>query len=104
MRAARRDANHKDIRDAYRSLGFSVHDTGSVHDGFPDLTVGKYGITSLVEVKDPNKPPSERRLTESQMIFHAEWKGDAKIVMTVDDVLLHDREMQQIAKAKLYGE
>lgn len=104
MRAARRDDNHAEIRDAYRDIGFSVYDAGNVHAGFPDLVVGKYGITCLVEVKDPKKPPSARALTTKQMEFHADWKGDARIIMTVDDVIQHDKELLMITKAKLYGE
>lgn len=67
-RAARRDANHGDIRDGLRRCGFEVRDTGGLGDGWPDL-VAKHRGTGRVrffEVKDPKQPPSKRALTDKE--------------------------------------
>jgi hypothetical protein len=40
-----------------------------------------------VEVKDGNKPPSARKLTDDQERFIGKWRGVVHIVATVDDVL-----------------
>ena len=87
-RAARVDANQVTIVAGFRGLGASVAAThGAGVPGFPDLVIGYRGVTCLVEVKDPDKPPSARRLTEDQVKFHADWRGSISIVQTLDDVI-----------------
>jgi hypothetical protein len=81
-RAGRVDANHGDVVAALRFYGASVVPTGGVGDGFPDLLVGSIGRTFLIEVKDGDKPPGERRLTKDQERWHAEWKGEPVFVAT----------------------
>ena len=88
-RAARVDANHGVIREAYRLLGCSVADTFQLGGGFPDMVVAKFGITDLVEVKDGSKPPSARKLTDDEMQFHNKWNAKVWIIESVDDVLAH---------------
>lgn len=87
MRAARTDANQKEIVEAIRKTGASVHITSGVADGFPDLVVGFRGRNFLFEVKDPSKPLSQRRLTQDQIIFHKLWYGQVCIVHTAEDAL-----------------
>lgn len=94
-RAARVDANHGQIREAYRALGCSVADTFRLGDGFPDLVVAMFGITDLVEVKDGNKPPSARKLTEDEVVFHNNWNAKIWIIESVDHVLLHVEDIRR---------
>ena len=70
-RAARVDANHKEFITKLRKCkGYSVHDTSRLGDGFPDIVVGAYAkYTVLVEIKDPKKPSSARKLTEKEIEF-----------------------------------
>jgi hypothetical protein len=86
-RVARIDANQPDIVGAFRRLGFSVAVTSTVGDGFPDLVVGRRGYNLLIEIKDGDKPPSERRLTPAQDDFHRDWRGTIHIVESIDDVI-----------------
>ncbi len=79
---ARTDTNHKEIVAAFRSLGATVLDTSVLGRGAPDLCVGYAGFSVLVEVKHGNGA-----LTEDQVKFHGSWKGDIRIVRTVDDVI-----------------
>lgn len=72
-RAARRDKNHQEIVAALRKAGCTVLDLGAVGCGCPDLLVGWAGVLTLLEVKDGAKPPSARKLTDDQRIFHAVW-------------------------------
>jgi len=88
------DANQAEIVDEYRSLGFSVFSCAPMGRGFPDLVVGKFGITDLVEVKDGSKPPSGRKLTPDQIEFFDNWKGSVRVVTNVLDVRKHDRELK----------
>ncbi len=83
--AARVDANQPDIVEKLRGVGATVTPTHMVGRGFPDLVVGFRGITYLLEVKDGSKPPSKRKLTEDELIWHDEWRGQKAIVENVDE-------------------
>ena len=85
-RAARIDANHKEIVEAFRALGATVENTQAMHGGFPDIVVGYAGINVLVEIKDGEKSASKQKLTPDQVIWHGNWRGYAVIVNCVDDV------------------
>lgn len=85
-RAAKIDTNQPAIVQAFRDAGCSVQPCHTVGAGFPDLVVGYKGFTFLVEVKDGAKPPSARRLTSDQVIWHANWLGTVHIAEAVADV------------------
>ncbi len=81
-KAKRTDANQQEIIDALRKIGASVEDTSAVGNGFPDLVVGFRQKNFLLEVKDPAKPPSKRRLNPRQKIWHRDWRGQKAVVET----------------------
>lgn len=56
---------------ALRDVGAYVVDCSHVGNGFPDLIIAWRGQWLFVEVKDGSKPPSRRKLTGDQQIFHA---------------------------------
>ncbi len=85
-RAAKVDRNQAEIVDAFRRLGCTVHCTHTLGQGFPDLVVGHLGNNYLVEVKDWQQPPSKRKLTVDEAEWHANWRGQATVVMCVADV------------------
>lgn len=80
-RAAKVDANQPAIVAALRKCGASVIDCSKLGAGFPDLIVGAFGRTALVEVKDGSKPPSRRQLTPDQQQWHAAWRGGTLAVV-----------------------
>lgn len=81
--AARRDENHGEIAEAFARLGFSVQDTSLVGGSFPDLVVGRHGVTWLVEIKQPNG-----KLRLNQVEFFNNWRGTPPVlVRTVNDVI-----------------
>jgi hypothetical protein len=90
----KRDANHDEIAQAFRSLGCSVFDASAVGDGFPDLVVGVMRLNLLVEVKD-----AKGDLTEDQVKFMGDWRGTVVIVRNVDDVAYAVREARAMAVA-----
>lgn len=94
MRAARIDANQPAIVEYFRSRGASVQILSSVGKGCPDLMIGYRSATVPVEVKDGSKPPSARKLTPEQELWHAAWAGSVRIVYCEDDAedLLRDIE------------
>ena len=73
-RAARVDDNQMEIVRAMRAVGAIVR-VITQGDGLPDLLVGYNGHTILMEIKDGNKPPSARKLTDNEQKFFDEWKG-----------------------------
>ena len=79
-RANRIDANQNDIVDALRGAGAVVRII-SQGDGIPDLLVGYNGFTILMEVKDGDKVPSKRKLTELEQKFFDEWEGGLLVVV-----------------------
>lgn len=74
MRAARVDANQKEIVQALRDAGAYVRIV-TQGDGLPDLLVGYRGHTVLMEIKDGAKPPSAQVLTVNEQKFFDEWTG-----------------------------
>ena len=82
-RAARVDRNQPEIVEALRKVGCRVAPMHAAGQGFPDLVVGiparaapfRAPRIALFEVKDGQKPLSERRLTPEQEAWHALWSG-----------------------------
>jgi Holliday junction resolvase len=81
------DSNQPDIVKALRAAGASVTSLASVGNGCPDLLVGIRGKVAVMEVKDGAKPPSKRKLTEAEQIWHDNWRGTVYIVETVQQAL-----------------
>jgi hypothetical protein len=74
-RGTRADANQPEIVAALRAAGCPVHVLSDVGGGLPDLLVGNHGVLYLLEVKDGDKPPSKRKLTEAEQKFFDDWHG-----------------------------
>ena len=85
MRAAKIDANHEAVVLALRAVGATVQSLAGVGKGVPDLLVGFQNQTILMEIKDGNKSPSARLLTEDQLRWHGSWKGGALAVVDSPD-------------------
>lgn len=88
MRYANRiDENQNEIVKALRKAGAYVRII-SQGDGIPDLLVAYKGVTILMEVKDGDKVPSARKLTEAEQKFFDEWTGGMLVVVnSVDEAI-----------------
>lgn len=88
-RAAKVDANQPAIVEALRAVGCTVQPLHAVGKGCPDLLVGLPGTRSnlLLEVKDGSKPPSARKLTPDQAVWHDAWRGQVAVVSSVKEAL-----------------
>ena len=82
-RAARKDANERQIINALIEAGCSVYQIGKP----VDLAVGRAGATFLLECKDGSKPPSARKLTLAQVTFQNTWKGHLAVVTSPEEAL-----------------
>ena len=87
MTPKRTDSNQQEIVAFLRQLGATVTPTHMVSHGFPDVCVGWQGENFLLEIKDGNKPPSARKLTAEELIWHNLWKGQVAIVKDCDEAL-----------------
>jgi len=92
--ARRVDENQSAVAANLRARGYSVAFTHAIGKGFPDFAVGRYGITCLVELKDPLKPPSQRKLTDAEAEWHDTWKGCAMVAETADEIVAFMEEQR----------
>lgn len=81
------DANQPDMTKLLRIMGASVQPIHVVGKGCPDLLVGYDGLNYLLEIKDPIKPPSARKLTDDEQKWHENWRGQVAVVETIGDVI-----------------
>lgn len=88
-RAARKDANHGEIKNAFESIGCTVADLASSGvSGFPDLVVGIGSRNIMVEVKNLKSRYGKAGLNQNQKDFAAAWTGGPIYVVTsVDDAI-----------------
>lgn len=93
-RKARIDANQPELVKLIRSHRASFQHTHTV-PGALDGIVGWCGVDQRVEIKDPSRPPSARKLTPAEKEVFDEWQGRPPVVIeTPEDVLKLLRQMQ----------
>lgn len=82
------DANHNAIVKALRAIpGCSAHSTAALGNGFPDVVAGYRGRNFLLEVKDGDKKPSARLMTDDERKFYKTWNGHVALVESVEEAL-----------------
>lgn len=82
----RKDANHNQVVRWFKDLMCVVKETHAI-PGFVDLVIKRGSQIRLIEIKDPNQPPSQRKLTRAEKEFWKMWGTDPLIVETMDDVI-----------------
>jgi hypothetical protein len=87
MRAAKVDRNQAEIVAALRKAGATVQLLHAVGKGCPDMLVGFRGKNFMLEVKDWKLAPSQKRLNDAQVEWHAGWKGQVAKVEDADAAL-----------------
>lgn len=67
-----------------RLMGFSVAITSNLGNDFPDLVIGKFGFTGLVEAKSDKKTHHRpgAGVSVGQREFKAAWRGSPVIIAT----------------------
>jgi Holliday junction resolvase len=86
-RAAKIDANQKQIVDQLRKCGFTVLHLHTLGKGAPDIAVGAFNKNYFFEIKDAEKPKSKKKLTEDEEKFHQTWNGQISIIESIEDAL-----------------
>lgn len=87
MRRAKVDDNQAELVQELRQMGVSVTHLHAVGKGCPDILCGWRGRNWLFEIKDGAKPPSARKLTPAQNLWHATWSGQATVITTAQQAL-----------------
>lgn len=85
-RQKRVDRNQPEIVKDLRELGYSVLHLHMVGKGAPDICVGAFGLNFLFEIKDPDKFPSQRDLTDDEKEFFDGWTGQVHKVETTKEI------------------
>lgn len=88
----RRDKDHGAIRDGLRACGYSCEDNADAGNGKPDLIVGAYGKTLLLEVKSEKGKESDqqRRKRES-------WRGGPWVVVkTLEEAIVEVGRLRHV--------
>lgn len=86
MRKAARDRNETEIVKGLRARGCLVQPLMQ-GNGVPDLLVcAPGGAVILLEVKDPAKVPSARKLTPEQVEWHSAWLAHGAPLHVVETV------------------
>ena len=86
-RNSRVDANQPEIVKGLRRAGASVLVVSNLKNCF-DILVGFRGVNYIMEIKDGDKPPSRRELTEGEKDFKRKWKGgEYHIVLNLEQAL-----------------
>jgi len=86
-KAARIDENQPEIVAALHKAGAQVQTLAAVGKGCPDLLVSLGGVNYLLEVKNPEKPKADRRLTPAQVVWHNKWRSPVAIVHSIEAAL-----------------
>lgn len=88
------DANQPKIVEALRRIGATVNITSNLGEGFPDIVVSFRDEWFHIEIKDGERPPSERRLTDDETRFHKKQRAPVYIVessLEAVDLLTDDK-------------
>ena len=83
-RAAKVDANQVAVVKKLRDCAVKVEVLSGVGQGVPDLLCGFRGVNVLLELKDGEKFPSDRKLTLDQKAWHESWPGQVDVVEDFD--------------------
>jgi len=95
-RRARVDGNQASLVNCLRGLGASFQHTHTI-PGALDGIVGYVGIDQRVEIKDPEQPPSGRRLTKLEQDVFDQWMGRRPVVLeTIEDCVNLLRKMRAV--------
>jgi hypothetical protein len=88
-RAARTDKNQAGVIRQLRQIpGVSVQDLSSVGHGVPDLLIGYRKVNYLVELKNPDVPKRDRRLTFDEEAWHLAWGGKVHVCEHIEEILI----------------
>lgn len=84
---ARKDDNHNEIADAFKTVGAVVDDVSMVRGLGYDMVIGLRNRVILVEVKNGDRSKSKQALTESEKSARDRHGDHFFVVTSVKDVI-----------------
>jgi|TARA_R100000750_G_scaffold19992_1_gene13066 hypothetical protein len=91
---SKKDDNHKAIESLFNKLGWSTLDISALKN-CADIVCGKGDavkkVTIVGEIKDGDKPPSQRKLSKGEEEFRDRWRGYWFKIESIQDVIDIDR-------------
>ncbi len=88
MRLVKRDRNHQEIKQALLAAGVRVKDVSHLPGmGCDIIATHRSTWAVFLEVKDGEKPPSARRLTDSELALRDQFPRAFAIVTTPEEAL-----------------
>lgn len=86
--AARKDANHEQIKDIFTWYGFDAIDTSGFTGKMLDLliTLGSH-FFMFVEIKDGSRPKSQRKLTDDEKKFIAKRPDHCMVIESAEQAV-----------------
>lgn len=91
------DQNHNVIADGLRDAGHTILSTAPLGKGAPDIVSGglvpcphcgvKFRQNIMLEIKNGEQPPSKRKLTEAEQVFHDTWRGQIDVAESLEEAL-----------------
>lgn len=82
-----KDASQDAIVAALKAIGATVQDLCRIGGGVPDLLVGYQGRNFLLEAKPETGTKKQLSLRETQVKWHAAWKGQVAKVHTPEEAI-----------------
>ena len=82
----RKDSNHNQITKCFEKMGWEVLDIHNLKK-CADIIIGKSAINIFIEIKDGDKSPSARKLTEGEEEFHDRWPNNVIIIQSENDCI-----------------
>ena len=84
---AKKDANHKEIVNAFEKMGAHVLDISNLGHGAPDLVVERERVLHLVDVKNLKTSYGKRGLNKIQKAWARNWQGGpVYLIHNIDEV------------------
>jgi hypothetical protein len=80
-----KDANHAPVMAKFRELCPVVEDHSQGDHGYDAIIRTWDGVVYVVEIKDGRKPPSQRRLTDTEKAAMRRWGWQFALVESVRD-------------------
>ncbi len=81
------DRNQPEIVAALRAVGATVQHLHTVGAGCPDILVGFRGVNVLLELKDGERVPSEKKLSEDEALWHKFWFGQVDVAENAEQAI-----------------
>tara|TARA_Y100000310_G_scaffold345847_1_gene471269 strand:+ start:28833 stop:29213 length:381 start_codon:yes stop_codon:yes gene_type:complete len=90
----RKDSNHNEVAKEFKRLGWYISDVSNIPalcDLRIDRIIDNKHVSIVVEIKDGEKPQSQRKLTKDEVSYLSTFPGNIAIVESLYDCAVLDK-------------